>query len=166
MAVQKEKSRQRAACHGQSIRAEEAKKRLSREEALEKRFNVPEKARKQDECPLIPGAGSKIAAPPSRKEKAMMKGKAEDREFFGDELDKPKERDWAPKSRRMTPDEGRVSKAKRQAKRRARRAAEKGKERGEVSEMRVMVLSRLGPYQNPRLHRDPLSGSPSQGTAA
>ena len=80
---------------------------------MEKRFNVPEKARKQDEYPLIPGAGSKIAAPPSRREKAMMKGKDEDREFSGDELEKPKERDWTPKSRRLTP-EGRVRKAKRE----------------------------------------------------
>ena len=52
LAVQKEKSRQRAARHRQSMRAEQAKKRLGREEALEKRFNVPEKARKQDEYRL------------------------------------------------------------------------------------------------------------------
>ena len=113
LAVQKEKSRQRAAKHRAGMRAEQARKRLAREEAVEKRFNVPEKARKQDEYPLIPGAGSKIAAPPSRREKAMMKGKEEDREFSGDELEKPKERDWAPKSRRVTPG-GRVSKAKRE----------------------------------------------------
>ena len=96
-------------------------------------LNVPEKARKQDEYPLIPGAGSKIAAPPSRREKAMMKGKEEDREFSGDELEKPKERDWAPKSRRVTPG-GRVSKAKREKRRRARRKAERQQEGGEEFE--------------------------------
>ena len=133
LAVQKEKSRQRAAKHRAGMRAEQARKRLAREEAVEKRFNVPAKARKQDEYPLIPGAGSKIAAPPSRREKAMMKGKDEDREFSGDELEKPKERDWTPKSRRLTP-EGRVSKAKREKRRRARRKAERQQEGGEECE--------------------------------
>ena len=127
LAKKKEKSRQRAARHRQSLRAGQAKKRVRREEALEKRFNVPEKARKQDEYPLIPGAGSKIAAPPSRREKAMMKGDAEDREHSGDELDKPKERDWTLRPRVMTP-EGRAGKAKREAKRRARNKAKMEKE--------------------------------------
>ena len=133
LAVQKEKSRQRAAKHRAGMRAEQARKRLAREEAVEKRFNVPEKARKQDEYPLIPGAGSKIAAPPSRCEKAMMKGKEEDRESSGDELEKPKERGWTPKSRRLTP-EGRVSKAKREKRRRAGRKAERQQEGGEECE--------------------------------
>ena len=62
-----------------------------------------------------------------------MKGKAEDREFSGDELDKAKERDWTPKSRRLTP-EGRISKARREKERHARRQAEKRKERGEEDE--------------------------------
>ena len=127
LAKKKEKSRQRAARHRQSLRAGQAKKRVRREEALEKRFNVPEKARKQDEYPLIPGAGSKIAAPPSRREKAMMKGDAEDREHSGDELDKPKERDWTLRPRVMTP-ERRAGKAKREAKRRARNKAKMEKE--------------------------------------
>ena len=127
LAKKKEKSRQRAARHRQSLRAGQAKKRVRREEALEKRFNVPDKAHKQDEYPLIPGAGSKIAAPPSRREKAMMKGDAEDREHSGDELDKPKERDWTLRPRVMTP-EGRAGKAKREAKRRARNKAKREKE--------------------------------------
>ena len=64
----------------------------------------------------------------------MMRGKAEDRELSGDELDKPKERDWTLKSRRVTP-EGRISKeATREKQRRARRQAEKRKERGEEDE--------------------------------
>ena len=54
LAVQKEKSRQRAAKHRAGMRAEQARKRLAREEAVEKRFNVPEKARKQDEYPRLP----------------------------------------------------------------------------------------------------------------
>ena len=54
LAVKKEKSRQRAAKHRAGMRAEQAKKRLSREEALEKRFNVPEKARKAGRVSAYP----------------------------------------------------------------------------------------------------------------
>ena len=65
LAKKKEKSRQRAAAHRQSLRRSQAISRISRAEALEKRFNVPGKGRKQDEYPLMPEAGSKVAAPPS-----------------------------------------------------------------------------------------------------
>ena len=148
LAVQKEKSRQRAAKHRLSMRAEQAKKRLSREEALE-RFNVPEKARKQDQYLLIPGAGSKTAAPPSRKEKAMVKGKAEDREFSGTEV-------LQDDSRRP---------GQREVRGKARRATEKRKERGEEIEMRmrVMVLSRLGPYQTPDSTKIPEAEAQEEG---
>ena len=57
LAKRKEKSRQRAALHRQSLRKAQAEARVGREEALERRFNVPERARKQDECALLPEAG-------------------------------------------------------------------------------------------------------------
>ena len=90
LAKKKEKSRQRAAAHRQSLRRSQAISRVSRAEALEKRFNVPGKGRKQEEYPLMPEKGSKVAAPPSRREKAMMKGKPEEREHSDDDLDVPK----------------------------------------------------------------------------
>ncbi|CAE6933232.1 RE2 [Symbiodinium sp. CCMP2592] len=132
LAKRKEKSRQRAAKHRQSLRLGQAKARVRREEALERRFNIPERARKQDEYPLLPSAGSKVAAPPSRREKAMMRGEGEDREHSGDELDEPKERDWSAKPRRLTP-EGREGKRLREQKRKKRRAQEM-KEEG-ISEL-------------------------------
>ncbi|CAE7196707.1 unnamed protein product [Symbiodinium sp. CCMP2592] len=129
LAKRKEKSRQRAAKHRQSLRLGQAKARVRREEALERRFNIPERARKQDEYPLLPSAGSKVAAPPSRREKAMMRGEGEDREHSGDELDEPKERDWSAKPRRLTP-EGREGKRLREQKRKKRRAQEMKEEAG------------------------------------
>ena len=94
LAKKKDKSRQRAAAHRQSLRRSQAISRISRAEALEKRFNVPGKGRKQEEYPLMPEKGGKVAAPPSRREKAMMKGRPEEREHSDDDLDVPKERDW------------------------------------------------------------------------
>ncbi|CAE6971968.1 unnamed protein product [Symbiodinium sp. CCMP2592] len=129
LAKRKEKSRQRAAKHRQSLRLGQAKARVRREEALERRFNIPERPRKQDEYPLLPSAGSKVAAPPSRREKAMMRGEGEDREHSGDELDEPKERDWSAKPRRLTP-EGREGKRLREQKRKKRRAQEMKEEAG------------------------------------
>ncbi|CAE7627361.1 unnamed protein product [Symbiodinium sp. CCMP2592] len=129
LAKRKEKSRQRAAKHRQSLRLGQAKARVRREEALERRFNIPERARKQDEYPLLPSAGSKVAAPPSRREKAMMRGEGEDREHSGDELDEPKERDWSAKPRRLTP-EGREGKRLREQRRKKRRAQEMKEEAG------------------------------------
>ncbi|CAE7665183.1 unnamed protein product, partial [Symbiodinium microadriaticum] len=82
----------------------QAEGRIGREEALERRFNLPGKARKQDEYPLMPEAGSKVAAPPSRREKAMMKGRPEEREHSDDDLDVPKERDWTVRPVKMTPE--------------------------------------------------------------
>ncbi|CAE7420072.1 RE2, partial [Symbiodinium sp. CCMP2592] len=107
LAKRKEKSRQRAAKHRQSLRLGQA--RVRREEALERRFNIPERARKQDEYPLLPSAGSKVAAPPSRREKAMMRGDGE--------------------ARRLTP-EGREGKRLREQKRKKRRAQEMKEEAG------------------------------------
>ena len=52
LARRKAKSRQRAALHRQGLRKAQAEARVGREEALERRFNVPERARKQDEYPL------------------------------------------------------------------------------------------------------------------
>ena len=74
----------------------------------------------------------------------MMKGDAEDREHSGDELDKPKERDWTLRPRVMTP-EGRAGKAKREAKRRARNKAKREKE--EVDEGNGTEPG-FGPYQS------------------
>ena len=67
LAKRKEKSRQSAALHRQNLRKAQAEARVGREETLERRFNVPERARKQDEYPLLPEAGGKVAAPPFSK---------------------------------------------------------------------------------------------------
>ncbi|CAE7853721.1 unnamed protein product, partial [Symbiodinium sp. KB8] len=106
----------------------QAEGRIGREEALERRFNLPGKARKQDEYPLMPEAGSKVAAPPSRREKAMMKGRPEEREHSDDDLDVPKERDWTVRPVKMTP-EGREGKKRREARRKVRRNKEMREER-------------------------------------
>ena len=128
LAKKKDKSRQRAAAHRQSLRRSQAISRISRAEALEKRFNVPGKGRKQEEYPLMPEKSSKVAAPPSRREKAMMKGKPEEREHSDDDLDVPKERDWTVRPVKMTP-EGREGKKRREARRKARRNKEMREER-------------------------------------
>ena len=128
LAKKKDKSRQRAAAHRQSLRRSQAISRISRAEALEKRFNVPGKGRKQEEYPLMPEKGSKVAAPPSRREKAMMKGNPEEREHSDDDLDVPRERDWTVRPVKMTP-EGREGKKRREARRKARRNREMREER-------------------------------------
>ena len=76
----------------------------------------------------MPEAGSKVAAPPSRREKAMMKGRPEEREHSDDDLDVPKERDWTVRPVKMTP-EGREGKKRREARRKVRRNKEMREER-------------------------------------
>ncbi|CAE7805490.1 unnamed protein product [Symbiodinium sp. CCMP2592] len=75
------------------------------------------------EHPAVGKTQGKVAAPPSRREKAMMRGEGEGREHSGDELVTPKERDWGAKSRRLT-SEGREGKKLREQRRKKKRAQE------------------------------------------
>ena len=137
LAKRKEKSRQRAALHRQSLRKAQAEARVGREEALERRFNVPSVL-----CYRRPGG--QVAAPPSRRKKSMLRGRPEEREHSGDELDEPKERDWSVRPVKMTP-EGREGKKRQEARRKARATRRCAKRGFRVPQL--LAASRFGPCQ-------------------